>query len=420
MRAVVRNPKPDELKIVLEVLCGSFGEGPRERFKKQIWEDSTFAIDQIRIAEIEGKIVSHVWVAERPVFYRGQAILPMGGIGGVGTLPEYRGQGLATLLLEDAIAYMERKSHAISMLFTGINSFYAKLGWADFPEWIFRLKIQNLPDKSQIPKGYFVRPCELDRDLPEIREVYRRHIRCLQLSLCHARPDNFWLDGHPQFLGLKPSHVVVTGQGTQGEGGVVGYACAFATEQGIRLTEFAHDPKHPQAVVALAMALAEEAKAEGKEGIVEGITPFMHPLPQILSSLTDATLWHQVSEHMMLRVNNLLQCLEIAQPLMEKNLSEARAENLSGSFCFLLSKPEQSATIEVQRGRVKISDGNNAELELPITPREFCLLFFGVISPRQWLHLLAHKGIILNEQQTALLNLLFPSNPSVYWGGDHF
>lgn len=148
MSVVVRNPKPEELTTVWEVLCGAFGEEPRERFRRQIWEDSTFAVEQIRIAEVDGKIVSHVWVAERPVFYRGQAILPMGGIGGVGTLPEYRGQGLATLLLDDAIAYMKRKGHAISMLFTGINPFYARLGWADFPEWRFRLKVQHLPDKG--------------------------------------------------------------------------------------------------------------------------------------------------------------------------------------------------------------------------------------------------------------------------------
>ncbi|MCS7187909.1 MAG: GNAT family N-acetyltransferase [Armatimonadota bacterium] len=420
MSVVVRNPKPDELTTVWEVLCGAFGEGPRERFRRQIWEDSTFAIEQIRIAEVDGKIVSHVWVAERPVFYRGQAVLPMGGIGGVGTLPDYRGQGLATLLLEDAIAYMERKEHAISMLFTDINPFYARLGWANFPEWRFQLEVQRLPDKSQVPEGYFVRPCEIDKDLPDLQAIYRKHVEKLQLSLCHARPNNFWFDGHPQYLGLKPSHVVVKGQGTRDEGKAVGYVCASATERGIRLSEFAYDPEHPQGLIALAVALASEAKAEGKEGVIEGITPFAHPLPQILAELTDANLWHQVSEHMMLRVNNLLQCLEIAQTLMEKTLTEVGAKNLHGSFRFSLSKPEQSAVIEVQSGKVKVRDNDAAEVTIPVTPREFCLLFFGAVSVWQWRHLLVRKGVVLNETQTALLSLLFPNHPTAYWGGDHF
>ncbi len=418
MSVVVRNPKQEELATVWEVLCGAFGEEPRERFRRQIWEDSTFELEQIRIAEVDGKIVSHVWVAERPVFYRGQVILPMGGIGGVGTLPEYRGRGLATLLLEDAIAYMERKGHAISMLFTGINPFYAKLGWADFPEWRFRLQVRRVPEKSELPDGYSVRPCELERDLTDLQAIYKSHAQGLQLSLCHIRPDNFWLDGHPQYLGLKPSHVVV--KEISGQKRVVGYACAFPTEQGHRLSEFAYNPQHSRAIVALAVALAWEAKAEGKDGFVEGITPFMHPLPQILANLTEATLWHQVSEHMMLRVNNLRQCLELASPLMEKTLLEAKADNLSGSFCFSLSQPEQKAVLEVKGGKIKVREDDSAEVSFSVTPREFCLLFFGFVSAWQWRHLLAHKGIHLDDQQTALLVLLFPTHPSVYWGGDHF
>lgn len=54
---------------------------------------------------MDGQIASHIWVAKRPAFYRGYAILPMGDIGGIGTLPAHRGQGLAILLLQDAIVY---------------------------------------------------------------------------------------------------------------------------------------------------------------------------------------------------------------------------------------------------------------------------------------------------------------------------
>lgn len=402
MGVVVRNPKPEELTTVWEILCGAFFE---------------IEIDQIRIAEVDGKIVSHVWVAERPVFYRGQTVIPMGGIGGVGTLPEYRGRGLATLLLEDAIAYMERKGQPISMLFTGINPFYARLGWADFPEWRFRLQVKRVPKESETPERYSVRLCGLYKDLPELQSVYRNHVRGLQLSLCHARPDRFWSDGHLKYLGFKPSHVVVDGKG---DGKIVGYACAFPTEQGIRVSEFAYDPSHPMAVVSLAIALAKEAKSEGKEGIVEGITPFMHPLPQILAKFTDATLSHQVTEHMMLRVNNLKACLEIASPVMERTLWEAKAESVNCSFCLALSQPEQKVTLEVRNGKVKVLESDCGALTLSVTPREFCLLFFGFVSAWQWRYLLAHKGTFLDDQQTALLDLLFPPHPSVYWAGDHF
>jgi predicted N-acetyltransferase YhbS len=412
MAVIVRNPTIEELPTVWEVLCGAFGERPRERFRRQIWEDSTFALEQIRIAEVDGKIVSHVWVAERPVFYRGQTVLPMGGIGGVGTLPEFRGQGLATLLLEDAIAYMNRKGHAISMLFTGINPFYARLGWANFPEWRFRLTVRRLPNPDEMPSGYFVRPYEPDQDLPAVQTLYRKHIAALHLSLPHARPDAFWRDGHPQLLGLQVSHVVVAGMTNE----LVGYACAFPTDNGLRLSEFAFDPAHPFALEALAIALAQEAKAEGKEGVISGITSWLHPLPQKLAALTDATLHHEVSEGMMLRVNDLRKCLEAAQPLMEATL-QATGVSWRGSFCFRLTQPEQVATIKVEGNTVSISDSDGAEVTLTVTPRQFCLLFFGAASATMWRDLV---GANLSGDQTALLSFLFPPHPSVYFSGDHF
>lgn len=420
MSVILRTPTHDELPTVWEVLCGAFGEGPRERFRRQIWEDSTFALEQIRIAEVDGKIVSHVWVAERPVFYRGKVILPMGGIGGVGTLPEYRRKGLATSLLQDAIAYMEHKGHAISMLFTGINPFYAKLGWADFPTWHFRLTLRRVPDERAMPEGYTVRPCDLDDDLPSLQAIYRQHIKALQISLPHARPDAFWLDGHPQWLGLQPSHVVMMERGTSDEGRAVAYACAVMTDRGVRLNEFAFDPNHPLAVQALAVALARDAKADGKEGVVEGITPWLHPLPQTLAALTDATLRHEVGEGMMLRVVDLRRCLEAAQPMMEAKLRTAKANDLSGSFCFQLRQPEQAVTVEVRNGKVEVRDTDAAEKVLSVTPRQFCLLFFGAAPPQHWRHLLAQKDITLSDEHIALLSFLFPPHPTVYWGGDHF
>ena len=227
-----------------------------------------------------------------------------------------------------------------------------------------------------------------------------------------ARPDAFWRDGHPQLLGLRVSHVVVAGM----TGELVGYACASPTENGLRLSEFAFDPAHPLALEALAIALAQEAKAEGKEGVISAITSWLHPLPQKLAALTDATLHHEVSEGMMLRVNDLPKCLEAAQPLMEATL-RATGVSWRGSFCFRLTQPEQVATIKVEGNTVSIRDSDEAEVTLTVTPRQFCLLFFGAAPMAMWRNLVQTT---LSEEQMALLSLLFPSHPSVYFLGDHF
>ncbi|MER3501721.1 MAG: hypothetical protein C4295_09700 [Candidatus Fervidibacterota bacterium] len=57
-----------------------------------------------------------------------------------------------------------------------------------------------------------------------------------------------------------------------------------------------------------------------------------------------------------------------------------------------------------------MSETDVAEVRLLVTPREFCLLFFGAVSPWEWRHLLAPKGIALTDEQTAPFRLL---------GGDH-
>jgi len=135
-----------------------------------------------------------------------------------------------------------------------------------------------------------------------------------------------------------------------------------------------------------------------------------------LAALTEATLYHEVFEGMMLRVNDLRRCLETAQPLMEATL-QATGVSWGGSFCFRLTQPEQVATIKVEGNTVSISDSDEAEVTLTVTPRQFCLLFFGTASATMWRDLV---GANLSGDQMALLSLLFPPHPSVYFSGDHF
>jgi len=73
MSVIVRNPKQEELATVWEVLCGAFGEEPRERFRRQIWEDSTFELEQIRIAEVDGKSSAMFGLLSDPFFIAGKS-----------------------------------------------------------------------------------------------------------------------------------------------------------------------------------------------------------------------------------------------------------------------------------------------------------------------------------------------------------
>ena len=55
--------------------------------------------------------------------------IAIGGINAVGTHPDYRRLGLATLTMEDAAAQMRHTGMQVGLLSTGISNWYRKLGW---------------------------------------------------------------------------------------------------------------------------------------------------------------------------------------------------------------------------------------------------------------------------------------------------
>ncbi|MCG9895945.1 MAG: GNAT family N-acetyltransferase [Fimbriimonadaceae bacterium] len=104
-------------------------------------------LDDCSVAVVDGEIVAAVDVFFRDVYDSEGMLRRMGGIGSVATLPEYRKQGLSGRLLERALEVMEKKGAEWSLLFTGVNSHYARYGWFDTPtlRWDVRIPV-GLPN----------------------------------------------------------------------------------------------------------------------------------------------------------------------------------------------------------------------------------------------------------------------------------
>lgn len=79
------------------------------------------------IIKDNGKIVSHVGFFPMEVLV-GKSVFKAGGIGGVGTDPDYRRQGLMGKLLKFLTAKMEREGYAFSVLW-GDRQRYGNFGW---------------------------------------------------------------------------------------------------------------------------------------------------------------------------------------------------------------------------------------------------------------------------------------------------
>jgi ribosomal protein S18 acetylase RimI-like enzyme len=76
-----------------------------------------------------GQIVAHVHLAER-VMHFGPVSLPTTAIVGLGTLPEFRGRGLARSLMTAAERAMRDDGAVLGLLSTRIPHFFAAHGWA--------------------------------------------------------------------------------------------------------------------------------------------------------------------------------------------------------------------------------------------------------------------------------------------------
>jgi len=97
------------------------------RFRSRLWQ-SPGAVHLVRSAD--DILVSHVKL--QPITGRSaEGDVPIAGVGGVMTYPQFRGEGHATALLQRAAAYAEEDGFGTGMLFCSDDMvpFYGRLGW---------------------------------------------------------------------------------------------------------------------------------------------------------------------------------------------------------------------------------------------------------------------------------------------------
>lgn len=93
-------------------------------------------------------------------------------IGAVVTLPEYRKQGIAVAMLNDAIAFAQTHKHTL-LLLHGIPNFYHRFGFVDVLEDVEHIVSRQLIE-AQPASPYIIRVATPD-DTPALLDMYQRH-----------------------------------------------------------------------------------------------------------------------------------------------------------------------------------------------------------------------------------------------------
>jgi aminoglycoside 2'-N-acetyltransferase I len=139
-----------EKEIATQFMVVVFGTG----YHPEDWAQIDWII---RLFEND-RLVSHLTITDRTCDVGGVPI-HVGGIGGVGTLPEFRGRGFATQAMDQAVKFMRKNIQVdFGLLFCGGNMelFYKNLGWQRVHDPVY----YSQPDRKILDDGLLMYlPC---------------------------------------------------------------------------------------------------------------------------------------------------------------------------------------------------------------------------------------------------------------------
>lgn len=198
MTVEYRAVREDELEECLNLWC-TVWKGPDNPayFRRYFYGDVEWLPYYTQVAVVDGKLVSAVQICKRTVAC-GEFRLTMGGIANVATLPEYRGQGHNAECMRRAIAVMEADAMDFSLLFTGINDYYANFGYATVSRP--GLNVVLKPDIASRSTGLQVRAATAE-DLPAVRALYDSYNR--ERPIAVQRYEAYWRE----WIRIKPDKI---------------------------------------------------------------------------------------------------------------------------------------------------------------------------------------------------------------------
>ena len=248
------------------------------RWRRFIENNPTFAPHQLRGAFVGNTLLGGCHIDAR-VLRIGSARLLTACIGAVVTATEHRKQGVAAVLLNDAVQYAKQQKHAL-LLLDGIADFYHRFGFIDVFDIVYHT-IDSSVISAQPRSPYTVRQATFE-DIPALFALYQRHYSSYagsferdmvyQERLFHDRG------------GIKP-YLALDGKGV-----VQGYLMLRNRPERLVTSEVAANNWH----AALAL-LQRHVELQVEFSKAEGSVEIAWPLP------TDSETYYVLSDHLSLR-----------------------------------------------------------------------------------------------------------------------
>jgi predicted N-acetyltransferase YhbS len=193
VRAAHRNERDQ----VLDLLARWYGD--RAFFERYNHLDPGFRDALCLVARDGGQLVSTVQIFDRAISLDGQSV-PMGGIGSVFTLEEYRHKGVASALMRLAVDTMVREGFEVSLLFAERLTFYNMFGWREVER---KFSILASAASLDVADRFVIDSFEIERDLGNVAAIHRKYSG--RFNVTAVRDDSAWR-ANLKFAGNQPLH----------------------------------------------------------------------------------------------------------------------------------------------------------------------------------------------------------------------
>ncbi|MBD3288808.1 GNAT family N-acetyltransferase [candidate division KSB1 bacterium] len=372
----------------------------RMRFHKM---DPWFKPEHVRIVKEDNRIVSAVTIVARPVRF-GPAVVKMGGIGDVLTVPECRGKGYSRVLMESAVEYMKGHNFDLTVLF-GIPNYYHKFGYL---EGMRNYQLELL-DTSHVPEQarFHVRQFQVD-DIPEMLRLYQANMRH-----CHLV-----IDRNTRYMECKINQRDLLIVITDSKGKLAGYAHTW-DHIGNKFAVMEAMTAERDASLALLSEILKQKPTN--EPLIIKMSPQM-PFVRHVRSLGSELKIRSFGEGEgmgMVAVIDLCQLINNLKPLFNERLQTSKFNTFSGKLKIACDQPVQ---LLFDDGELKsctpAANDSTAGFWLDTDLRYFSRNLIGYWTIRDLLDHTDAKSS--NSECLELLEVLFPETEPFMLPWDYF
>ena len=404
----IRDVRESELAEMIDLQCRVFRPDGHERYSQYVRTDPSYRHDQSRVVVVDGRIVSTLRVWEREMRI-GSIAVPMGGIGGVGTHPDHRDAGYATVLMKDTVAYMRTVGYDVGVLFSAIPcAFYRKLGWASVPLAGFRVTRRQSVGLEETE--WQTEPFDEERDLEPSIALYDTYNAQQSGSLVRTR--SYWDSGPARLREILPTVVVRHGDR------LGGYLNFQIDGKSANILEVTYDLTQPQALTALVSHLLQVCERQGV-GEFYGDIPHRHPMVDLLVEGTAGDTFLTGNSAMMLCPANLPVLFQRLLPELQARLDAANQKFTPVSVCFVVN--DQVAGLRLlDDGRLQTFESDERAIRLALPGHLFWRALLGESGWSQLEPTLHQQGIAVAAELATLLSTLFPQREVIFWAPDHY